>query len=305
VGSGTGRAHAMKVLILGGTGMLGHMACRTFSTRFDVFAASKRPLDEANPMVAFLPKTRCFGGLDAVEDNAGLRRLFERTKPDVVLNCIGIIKQKKEAHDAIPSIRVNSLFPHELAQLASEHRAKAIFFSTDCVFSGKRGLYSEADLPDPVDLYGRSKLLGEVGEAPHFTVRSSIIGRELGSSTSGLIEWFISQRGKSIEGYAKAIYTGFTTRTLCRLLMELLERRFDLSGVRHIASAPITKLDLLTRLNAPLRLGITISRNETFECDRSLDGTRFQKETGLAIPTWDEMLRELVEDAGNYDSWRR
>ncbi len=194
--SGLGRARTMKVLILGGTGMLGHMACRAFSERFETFAASKRPLDDTNPLFAFLPRHACFGGLDAIEDKARLRALLQEVKPSVVLNCIGIIKQKKEAHDAIPSIRTNSLFPHELAEIASAHGAKVIFFSTDCVFSGKRGGYSESDDPDPVDLYGRSKLLGEVSETPHLTVRSSIIGRELGGSTSGLIEWFISQRGR-------------------------------------------------------------------------------------------------------------
>jgi dTDP-4-dehydrorhamnose reductase len=295
----------MKVLILGGTGMLGHMACRVFSSRFETFATSKRPLDASNPMPLFLPKNACFGGVDAIEDKARLRAVLKEVKPSVVLNCIGIIKQKKEAHDAIPSIRTNSLFPHELAEIASEEHAKAIFFSTDCVFSGKRGRYSEADNPDPIDVYGRSKLLGEVSDATHFTVRSSIIGRELGTSTSGLIEWFISQKGRSIQGFAKAIYTGFTTRAMCELLIAVLEKRFDLSGIWHLASAPMSKYDLLSRLNGPLGLGITISRNETFESDRSLDGTRFINETGLAIPTWEEMLRELAEDARKYDAWRR
>jgi dTDP-4-dehydrorhamnose reductase len=299
------RGGAMKVLIIGGTGMLGHMACRTFSSRFETFATSKRPLDASNLLLQFLPKHACTGGLDAIEDKASLRALISEVRPSVVFNCVGIIKQKKEAHDAIPLIRANSLFPHELAEIAAEHQTKAIFFSTDCVFSGKRGRYTESDVPDPVDLYGRSKLLGEVSEAPHLTVRSSIIGRELGTSTSGLIEWFISQKGGAIQGYTKAIYAGITTRVMCSLLAELIERRFDLSGVWHIASAPITKHDLLGRLNSLLDLGTTISKDETFACDRSLDGTRFIEETGLVIPNWDDMIRELVEDARRYVSWRR
>jgi dTDP-4-dehydrorhamnose reductase len=179
-----------------------------------------------------------------------------------------------------------------------------IFFSTDCVFSGKRGRYSEADTPDPIDLYGRSKLLGEVQEAPHLTIRCSIIGRELSAST-GLIEWFLSQRGREIQGFSKAIYSGLTTRALCQLLMDLLEKRCDLSGIWHIASEPISKFDLLGRLVAPLGLGIQIHENVTFECDRSLDSTQFTKETGLRIPSWEEMLADLVEDAKNYEYWRR
>lgn len=294
----------MRVLILGGSGMLGHMACRTFCSRFETFAASKRPLDASNPLLHFLPKHACTGGLDAIGDKASLRALFREVKPSVVLNCIGIVKQRKEAHDAILSIRTNSLFPQELAEIAAEHQTKAVFFSTDCVFSGKRGRYTESDIPDPVDLYGRSKLLGEVSEAPHLTVRSSIIGRELGASSSGLIEWFIGQKGRAIEGYTNAIYTGFTTRAMCGLLAEILERRIDLSGVWHIASAPITKYDLLSRLNGPLDLGITILKNKEFECDRSLDGARFVEETGLSIPSWDDMLTELAEDARRYESWR-
>jgi dTDP-4-dehydrorhamnose reductase len=294
----------MKVLILGGTGMLGHMAGRVLPSRFEVSATSKSPLDDSNPMLRFLPKSACIGGLD-VEDRPKLREVIARVRPDAILNCVGIIKQKKEAHDAIPSVRINSLFPHELSAIASDLGAKVIHLSTDCVFSGKRGRYTEDDIPDPVDLYGRSKLLGEVSEAPHLTVRTSIIGRELGATTSGLVEWFISQRGKKIQGYAKAIYTGFTTHAFCQLLIAVLEKRRELSGVHHLASQPISKYELLSRLNGPLGLGITIEKNETFDCDRSLDASRFIHQTQIPIPSWDQMLGQLIEDAKNYDAWRR
>jgi len=298
-----GGGRFMKVLVLGSTGMLGHMACRTFSTHHEIFATSRSPLDDRNKTLLFLPKSACAGNIDC-GDRKQLAKIFGDFRPDVVLNCIGIIKQKKEAQEAIVSIRVNSLFPHELAELASDHGAKVIFFSTDCVFSGRRGRYSEADNPDPIDLYGRSKLLGEVHQAPHMTIRCSIIGRELFGS-DGLIEWFLSQRGKEIQGFVKAIYSGLTTRAMCQLLVELIEKRADLSGVWHIASEPISKFDLLGRLSEPLGLDIQIQENVTFECDRSLDSTQFTKETGFRIPTWEEMLADLVEDAKNYDSFRR
>lgn len=293
----------MKLLVLGATGMMGHMACRVLTRDFDVFATFHGTLDDRNPVAGFLPRSAIYDRYDAGDPDR-LRRILDACRPIVILNAIGIIKQKKEAGDAIPSIKINALFPHELGQIASSYGAKAIFMSTDCVFSGKRGMYTEDDNPDPADLYGRSKLLGEVHDAPHLTLRSSIIGRELSAST-GLIEWFIGQRNKEIQGYAKAIYSGLTTHAFCRVLIQLLKKHFDLTGVHHLASKPIDKFDLLTRVNQKMGLGATIRRNETFQCDRSLDGGRLIKATGIEVPSWDEMIAQLVEDSKSYDAWRR
>jgi dTDP-4-dehydrorhamnose reductase len=279
------------------------MACRTLPHDFEVFATCKGPLEAHPRLLEFLPKSAIHDRCDAGQTDR-LQQVLDACRPDVVLNAVGIIKQKKEAKDASPSIRINSLFPHDLAEIASQHRAKAIYMSTDCVFSGRRGMYTEDDNPDPVDLYGRSKLLGEVHEAPHLTLRTSIIGRELSNST-GLIEWFLSQRGKEIQGYAKAIYSGFTTYAFLRVLTQLLKKRFDLTGVHHLASKPINKYELLGKLNRAMDLGVTIRRNDTFQCDRSLDGSRLVAETGIEIPSWDEMIAQLVEDSKSYESWRR
>jgi dTDP-4-dehydrorhamnose reductase len=251
----------------------------------------------------FLPEGRLFAGVDA-ENPERVAEVLRTVAPDVVLNCGGVIKQKREAHHALPSIRINALFPHQLAALASERGAKLIHWSTDCVFSGARGGYTEADNPDPVDLYGRSKLLGEVSEAPHLTIRSSLIGRELEPTASGLVEWFLAQRGKEIAGFAKARFSGLTTFAMCRLVKAVLTRCPELSGVYHVASEPIGKYDLLSRLNARIGAPIRIRRDDTFACDRSLDGSRFAKETGIAVPSWDEMLEPLAAELATYDAWR-
>lgn len=296
----------MRLLVVGATGMLGHMMCRVIgaSSGHELFATTRRPLDPAHPLRQFLPPERWIPGIEVEREDA-LSPLLATVKPQVVLNCVGVIKQKKEAHAAIPSIRINSLFPYQLAEACSAAGAKLIHWSTDCVFSGQRGYYREEDAPDPVDLYGRSKLLGEVAMAPHLTIRGSLVGRELEPTASGLVEWFLSQRGQAIRGYTRAIFTGLTTFAMCQLVLALLEKRPELSGVYHVAAPPIAKSDLLSRLDRLLGTGTRISPDETFFCDRSLDGSRFAAETGIAIPDWDTMLAQLAEDAPQYERWRQ
>ena len=213
-------------------------------------------------------------------------------KPDAVFNCLGIVKQLDEAKNPLLSIETNSLFPHRLALACGLANAKLIHLSTDCVFSGRKGNYSETDIPDPVDLYGRSKLLGETGGYGALTLRTSIIGRQLKGQT-GLVEWLLSQSGRTVKGYTRAVYSGFTTAALARIVEEILQHHRHLSGIWHLASAPINKFDLLTRLNARLGLNVTIERDESFVCDRSLDGSRLVKETNLCIPNWDGMIADF------------
>jgi dTDP-4-dehydrorhamnose reductase len=175
--------------------------------------------------------------------------------------------------------------------------------STDCVFSGEKGRYTEADLPDPRDLYGRSKLLGEVGSAGAITLRTSMIGREI-DTRSGLVEWFLGQRGGRVSGYRRAIYSGFTTAVLSRIILEVIDRHRDLSGVWHVSSDPIDKYSLLNLINAAFGLGVTIDPDETFACDRSLDGARYRSRTGFTPPSWADMIAELRADSTPYDRWR-
>jgi dTDP-4-dehydrorhamnose reductase len=275
----------VKALVLGGSGMLGHTLARVFAERFDTYATVREGRSGLT-----LPPERLVTGV-AAESFDSVERAFAEVKPDVVVNCIGIVKQLDAAHDPVPSISVNALFPHRLAELARAADTRMIHVSTDCVFSGRRGAYTEDDEPDPVDLYGRTKLLGEVAGEGAVTVRTSIVGHELGT-TQGLLEWFLAQRGP-VRGYARAIFSGLTTAALAELLAEVVAEHVALSGVWHVASEPISKLDLLRRFAETFDHDVAIEPDDRLVIDRSLDGTRFVAATGIATPSWDEMLAQL------------
>lgn len=291
----------MRALVLGGSGMLGHQLCRVLSLHMEAWTTFREEPAKFK-QYKFIPPERAAGRIYA-EDIAGVRAVLEKVKPDVVVNCIGIVKQRDEAKQAIPSIQVNALFPHQLADLCQEQDARLVQISTDCVFSGLRGKYSEADVPDPVDLYGRTKLLGELNRPNCLTLRTSIIGWQLNTFAS-LLSWFSQQRGQRIKGYQQAIYSGFSTRVLASLISDLIETRPDLAGLYQVASEPISKYDLLVSLRAKLGWDdIQIEPDDNFYCDRSLIGTRFSTATGWKAPTWDEMLSELAEEWPSYQGW--
>jgi len=250
----------------------------------------------------FIAQERALGGIRA-EDTASVRGALATVQPDVVINCIGIVKQRDEAKQAIPSIQVNALFPHQLADLCLGHDTRLVQISTDCVFSGFRGKYTEADVPDPVDLYGRTKLLGELQRPNCLTLRTSIIGWQL-NTFSSLLSWFSQQRGQRIKGYQQAIYSGFSTHVLAGLISDLIETRPDLTGLYQVASEPISKYDLLVALRDKLGWDdIEIEPDDNFYCDRSLVGTRFSTATGWKAPTWEEMLTGLAEEWPAYQGW--
>ncbi len=283
----------MKILILGGDGMLGHQLLRTWTGTHDVRVTLRQPLAAYARFGLFTAGN----SIDRVEatDQARIEAVVRQQQPDAVVNCIGIVKQRSEAKAAIPSIEINALLPHRLRAWCEASGARLVHISTDCVFSGRAGGYRESDTPDPADLYGRSKLLGEVEHAPGVTLRTSIIGLEL-SRFTGLVEWFLAQRG-IIHGFRRAIYTGLTTRELARVIAHVLLRQPGLHGVWQVASAPITKYDLLVRLSAMLdRRDIEIEADDVFACDRSLSGDAFTAETGYVAPSWDAMLEELARD---------
>ncbi len=283
----------MKILILGGDGMLGHQLLRVWTGHHDVRVTLRQAVPSYGRFGLFTA-TNSLGGVDAT-DLARVEAVLEEVRPDAVINCVGIVKQRSEAKSAIPSIEINALLPHRLLELCTPRGARLIHISTDCVFSGRTGNYRESDTPDPVDLYGRSKLLGEVDAAPGLTLRTSIIGLEL-SRFTGLVEWFLAQRG-IIHGFRRAVYTGFTTRELARVIEHVLLRRPGLHGVWQVASVPVTKFDLLVMLAERLgRTDVEIVADDAFTCDRSLRADAFMTETGYRAPSWDVMLGELAEE---------
>ena len=290
----------MRALVLGGAGMLGHRLWRELDGRMEAFVAVRRPYADYASLEWF-DERRVIDRVDVTQD-ADVERAFSVARPDVVLNAVGIVKQRREAEDAVGTIAVNALLPHQLAARCARAGARLIHLSTDCVFSGARGNYAEADVPDAKDLYGRSKLLGEVDHDACLTVRTSMVGREIGSSR-GLVEWFLSRRGQTVPGFTRARFSGLTTLELSRVLADIAEQHRDLRGVWHVAGEPIAKYDLLTLVNDTLGLGTTLEADESFVCDRTLDATRFMNATGYRPPSWATMVAELAADPTPYDTW--
>jgi len=287
----------MRVLVLGAAGMLGHKVCQVSGKSFEVFGTFRGPVPDVSGVY---DRTKPVLDVDVTRQDT-LERAIGVARPDVVVNAVGIVKQLDLASNPIASIQVNALLPHLLARLGRDRGFKVIHVSTDCVFSGKRGRYTEADMPDPVDFYGRTKLLGEPDGPEVLTLRTSIIGREL-QTQHGLVEWFLSQRGRTVRGWARAIYTGFTTEALAQIIVDLLQSGSPLHGVWHVSSAAVSKYELLQQLNVAFGTGTDIRRDESFVCDRSLESGRFWKETGLQRPLWSEMISSLANDPTPYRS---
>jgi dTDP-4-dehydrorhamnose reductase len=225
-------------------------------------------------------------------------------RPVVVVNCIGIVKQAEAAKNPLVSIEVNSLFPHRLARLCCTKGIRLIHISTDCVFSGRKGNYTENDFSDAEDLYGRTKFLGEVSDEGCLTLRTSMIGRELETS-HGLIEWFLSQGGKTVNGYKRSIFSGFTTNALADIIAKIITENRNLHGIWHVASEPISKFDLLTLVKQVYGLHIEIRPDDTVVVDRSLNADRFRQATNFVPPSWHDMIEQMYRDPTPYSKLRR
>lgn len=287
-----------RILVLGGTGMLGHKVWQVLSSRFDTHLTARETYANMAGLGLF---DECrWHTLESVTGAAfDLEAVVERLRPTVIVNCIGIIKQQAAAKDPLAAIQVNATFPHSVHRLARSIGAYLIQISTDCVFSGQRGHYHESDLPDPPDLYGRSKLLGEIDATDALTLRTSIIGRELRGGHS-LVEWFLAQAGGRVKGFANAIFSGVPTIILAETIAHLAAQRPRLTGLYHLAAEPISKYDLLVLLREAYGLTIDIDRDEDFRCDRSLVGARFTAATGLAPPAWPTMIASMAADPTAY-----
>jgi dTDP-4-dehydrorhamnose reductase len=291
----------MKVLVLGATGMLGHKLMQIFSKKFLVIGTVRgdAPLLERNPVftgTALIGNTRA-------EDLASVRHAIAIVDPDVIINAVGIVKQLPAARDPLQSIAINALFPHQLAGICREQGIRLIHISTDCVFSGKAGCYTEDDPSDAEDLYGKTKYLGEVAYPGCLTIRTSIIGRELGTS-HGLIEWFLGQEGKTVPGYKRAIFSGLTTNALSGIIGEIISGYPDLYGVMQVASEPISKYDLLVLVEKTYGLHIEIRPDTTVISNRSLKAGKFRNETKIKVPSWEYMIEEMYRDPTPYAELR-
>lgn len=283
----------MRILIFGGDGMLGHALVKAWRGRHELFVTFRQDAAAYGPSTA-PPGITALHGVDArnLQDVVGA---VAQARPEAVVNAIGIVKQRPTAKESIPSLEINALFPHRLSEVCKAAGARLVHLSTDCVFSGTKGSYTEQDPADATDLYGRSKLLGELHEPHCLTLRTSIIGLEL-SRNKSLIEWFLAQRGP-IKGFRKAIYSGLTTAEMARAIEFMLTSAPTLGGVWHLSSEPINKFELLTQLQA--RLGsadVRISPDDQFVCDRSLDSSALRSKVSYRVPAWSSMLDELAAE---------
>jgi dTDP-4-dehydrorhamnose reductase len=231
-----------------------------------------------------------YTGID-IRSLARLTEVLADFRPDAVINAVGIVKQRPTAKESIPSLEINSLLPHRLSVLCKGIGSRLIHLSTDCIFSGGKGNYQENDPSDAEDLYGKTKFLGETQDSHCLTLRTSIIGREL-SRHKSLLDWFLAQSG-TIKGFTKAIYNGFTTLEMSRIIENMLVNHPEASGVYQVSSEPINKYDLLLLFREKLGHQVEIVPDASFCCDRSLDSTRFREEFAYTPPTWDAMIEEL------------
>ncbi len=287
----------MRIIVLGATGMLGYQVFRiSLKRKLDVYGIVRNK----SALISKFGKVidECVYEIDDVRDKNILNQLFSRIRPDYVINCIGIVKQSHLSQNYIESIAINSLFPHELQRLCSEFDSHLIHISTDCVFNGLKGLYTEADQSNAYDLYGKSKHLGEVDYGKGLTIRTSIIGHELSQSSHGLLEWFLSQT-EEVKGFEKAIFSGLTTLELTKVLLDFIIPQKVSVGLFHVAANPISKYALLRMIAEVYKRKINIVASQELIIDRSLDGSKFASLTGYQVPSWHELIEEMNFDFNN------
>ncbi|MGB8288253.1 dTDP-4-dehydrorhamnose reductase family protein [Rhizobium ruizarguesonis] len=280
----------MKIVVLGVSGMLGNAMFRKLSETQSLAVYGTSRATSAKSYFRSELSDRIVSGID-VENQDSLARILEEIRPDAVINCVGLIKQLSDANDPLAALPINAMMPHRLARLCRLVGARLVHISTDCVFSGSHGNYRESDFPDAKDLYGRSKFLGEVDYPNAITLRTSIIGHELGSAHS-LIGWFLAQSG-SVKGYSRAIFSGLPTVEIAKLVRDVVLPRSDLSGLYHVAATPISKLDLLRLVANTYGKTIEIVPDEGLVIDRSLNADRFREATGYVAPSWPNLIDSM------------
>ena len=241
-------------------------------------------------------------GLD-LRDFARLNSVLDELRPSVVINAAGVTLRSKEALDKLSVVSVNALLPHKLAEWCGKNGSRLIHFSTVCVFDGKKGNYSEDDLPDARDLYGMSKTLGDVSAPCALTLRSSFIGREIFGGAE-LLEWFLGQGDKKVKGFRKAIFTGLTSNRLAELVGELIEKFRALNGLYHVSSERVSKYGLLGLKKDAYKVDTEIEPDEKFECRRDLNGGRCTEATGFSVlPAG--YAADMAADPTPYGEWRK
>ena len=288
----------LRVLVLGASGMLGHKLWEKLPKRFPDTWGTLRGSEDSYQKIPLLVSPSLIYGLDVLNIH-DLKAALEKVRPDVIVNCIAVTKRnegsKFNPHDTIKVIQINSELPYQIAEWANANNCRVIHFSTDCVFDGEAGGYLESDPPNAIDLYGRTKVLGELNEnhGRCLTLRSSFIGREISHHTE-LLEWFLAQNGKTVTGYRKAVFSGLASWVLADLVGDIIERFPEMAGRFQVASEPINKYELLNIVKDVFSLSIEILPDDNLVMKRNLNGSNFQALTGFIAPSWREMVKGIA-----------
>lgn len=280
----------VSVLVVGSTGLIGSTVFRYLSANdnFSVFGTIRSPSGKR-----FFSPSQSAKLITEIQASSHHKwnYIFKKIKPDVVINCLGITKHLEGGNDPLVTIPINAYFPHYLNTLCQEYCARLVHISSDCVFSGSRGSYSEDEDPDAEDFYGRSKALGEITQGPGVTLRTSTIGHELNTAL-GLLDWFLGQKG-SCQGFKGAFFSGVSTIELAKIIEQYVLPNPQLQGLYHVGAHKISKFDLLTQIAREYGKKIEIIPNVTFKIDRSLDSSRFYDATGYKPPSWKQLIKEM------------
>lgn len=286
-----------KILVIGANGMLGASIYRYYKSKneYDVLGTVRSDVIKKN--LNELGFTQVVSDIDVRDENS-ISELISQFKPNFVFNCVGIIKQLADSKKPILAIKINALFPHELAAICTANKSKLIHFSTDCVFSGDKGNYKEIENPDALDLYGRTKFLGEVDYDGHITLRTSIIGHEINTQHS-LVDWFLAQNNR-VDGYLNAVFSGMPTCYIAEVVEKYVINNSSLSGLYHLSVESIDKFSLLELIRDTYEKEISIDPHKDLVIDRSLDSDKFRKATGFIPLPWTQLIRKMNDEYNQY-----
>jgi len=278
----------MRLLVLGATGLIGYAVFQTLNQCKDFKVTGTVRSEDQKSAFDISIQNQLLGGIDVANESI-LTEVFERVKPDQVINCIGYTKH--QPNDLMVCMDLNSALPHRLLNLSNQFNSRLIHISTDCVFSGRKGNYQESDIPDAEDIYGKSKILGEIADANSVTLRTSTIGHEL-FTNHGLLNWFLAQHD-SCEGYRNAIFSGLPTIVFAEIIRDLVIPNPQICGLYHVSAAPINKYDLLTLIAEIYKKKILINVNDAIKIDRSLNSQKFKDATGFSPPPWENLINYM------------
>lgn len=289
----------MKILVLGASGLIGHKLVQQLRPRFSEVIGVLHGTREGLEHTGLFDADVTIENLNA-EDWEQVESILNAQKPDVVLNCAGITKRRPEVNEPRLAVAVNALLPHKIAHWAKGNNSRLIHFSTDCVFDGTKGDYTEDDYTSGTDAYGRTKAMGEVNDDHNLTIRSSFIGREL-RVHSELLDWFLHQRGQSIGGFSKALYTGISTLEMARIVGDIIEHHSELTGLYQLSMpAAIDKYSLLLVFRDAFGLDVEIAANDSVEVKANLIGDRLRDAIGYQLPSWEDMVAAIAKDPTPY-----